>query len=404
MLSILAAAAFGITMLLSLLGTHLMRRLSGPWGLVARPGGHRGHARPTPAGGGVAIVGSIVLCLGGVLAIGAVLNASFGETPPSWLPGNIVNHLAGEHSVLSRAPTLGGLLAGALALHVLGLLDDRRPLPFLLRLGVQGVVAAAVVVLCGVRLTLFIPPAWGWVGGLLSVVWIVLITNAFNFMDNMDGLSAGVGGICCLVLAGVCFNVGQLFVPGTLLVVAGALAGFLVFNFPPAKIFMGDSGSTVVGFLIGSLSLLGTYHSEDAGAPSRFAVFIPVVVLAVPLYDVLTVIVLRLREGRSPFLGDRRHFSHRLCQRGLSVRNAVLTIYLITFITAITATSLTHANVFAAVLSLTQVLAILTVLAVLEHPFVGPSPDREAQNPESTSGAAGTPGRETGEEVEGAET
>jgi UDP-GlcNAc:undecaprenyl-phosphate GlcNAc-1-phosphate transferase len=134
---------------------------------------------------------------------------------------------------------------------------------------------------------------------------------------------------------------------------------------------MGDGGSTVVGYLIGCLSLLGTYYSSTAPhPPAMFSVFIPVVVLAVPLYDVLTVIVLRVREGRSPFQGDRRHFSHRLLGRGLSVRNAVLTIYLITFITAITATFLAYADLFTAVLILIQVLSILTVLAVLEHPFI----------------------------------
>jgi len=247
-------------------------------------------------------------------------------------------------------------------------------------------VAATVVFVFGIGTKLFLPPAWQWAAGLVSVLWIVAITNAFNFMDNMDGLSAGVGLIACIVLAGACFKMGQLFVPGALLVTAGALAGFLLFNFPPAKIFMGDGGSTVVGYLIGCLSLLGTYYStasQQDHQPAVYSVFIPVVVLAVPLYDVLTVIVLRIREGRSPFAGDQRHFSHRLLSRGLSVRNAVLTIYLITFITAITATFLTYADLFTAVLILIQVAAILTVLAVLEHPFV--------RSADETRGAAPPP-------------
>ena len=364
---LLATVAFVTAMAISLVGTAWMRRLSGRWGLIARPGGHRGHDLPTPAGGGVALTAAIVIPLAGVAIIAIVLRGICGDEPPHWIPKTIADSIPG---VLSKLPMLAGLLGGAVVLHVLGVFDDRKPMPFQLRLGVQIAVAATVVFVFGIRMTLFMPESWAWAAGLLSVLWIVLITNAFNFMDNMDGLSGGVGLICSLVLAGMCFNVGQLFVGGALLVLAGSLAGFLVFNFPPAKIYMGDSGSTVVGFMLGCLTLLGTYHSLAARQESVFAVFIPVVVLAVPLYDVLTVIILRLREGRSPFMGDRRHFSHRLISRGLSVRNAVLTIYLITFITAITATFLTQAKPFGAALILIQVLAILTVLAVLEHPFM----------------------------------
>jgi UDP-GlcNAc:undecaprenyl-phosphate GlcNAc-1-phosphate transferase len=374
--TVLAAGAFAAAMALSAAGTAWMRRLSGRWHLVAAPGGHRGHDRPMPAGGGVAILAAVVLPLAAVAVGAAILRWAFGDAPPAWVPQLVARHAAG---VIEKLPMLAGLLGGAVVLHALGLIDDRRDLPFKMRLAVQVAVAATAVFVLGIRVTLFLPPAWQWAAGLASVLWIVAITNAFNFMDNMDGLAAGVGGIVCVALSGACSQLGQLFVPGALLVVAGALAGFLIFNFPPAKIYMGNGGSGVVGYLIGCLSMLGTYYSPAASAqPATYAVLIPLIVLAVPLYDVATVIVLRLREGRSPFVGDRRHLSHRLAARGLSVRNAVLTIYLITFITAVTATSLTRADGFTAALILMQLAAILTVLAVLEHPFLRAEPP-EAQ-------------------------
>ena len=132
---LLTIAAFAAALVISLAGTHLMRRLSGRWGLIAHPGGHRGHARPTPAGGGVAVVAAVVLPLAGVAVLAAVLGAALapkavGETRPDWLPKTVADNIPG---VLAKLPTLAGLLGGAIVLHVLGWIDDRKPLSFLIR-------------------------------------------------------------------------------------------------------------------------------------------------------------------------------------------------------------------------------------------------------------------------------
>ena len=123
---------------------------------------------------------------------------------------------------------------------------------------------------------------------------------------------------------------GSLFVPAVLLVLVGALGGFLVHNRYPARLFMGDAGSNFLGFLLGALTIAGTYFRYERGAIRRYSVLAPLLVMAVPLYDTTSVIVIRIREGRSPFLGDRRHFSHRLVERGLTPPQAVRTIDLVT--------------------------------------------------------------------------
>ncbi|MEL7267603.1 MAG: MraY family glycosyltransferase [Planctomycetota bacterium] len=234
---------------------------------------------------------------------------------------------------MSRLPQLWGIMAAGTVLMLLGLVDDRYGVHWSIRLGVQFVVAAMVVWGLGFSMTVFIPLPW--LTQTLSVLWIVAMINSFNMLDNMDGLSGGVAAIIAAGLATVMMltpdgegGTPQLFVAGLLVVVCGSLLGFLFHNRPPARIFMGDGGSYLVGFLIAVASLLATYAGYRGQTPQ--AVFAPLCLMAVPLYDLCTVLWIRFREGRSPFEGDKSHFSHRLVDLGLSKVQAVLTIYLVT--------------------------------------------------------------------------
>jgi UDP-GlcNAc:undecaprenyl-phosphate GlcNAc-1-phosphate transferase len=256
-----------------------------------------------------------------------------------------------------------GIVAGALILHVVGLIDDRKSLGPGIKLFAQLIVALFVTVVLKIRLLEALPVVLS-VG--LSVVWIVLITNAFNFLDNMDGLSAGVTAVAAAVFAIAAMRAGQMFVPVMAWVVVGASLGFLVFNFSPASIFMGDAGSLVLGYMMAVLTILTTFYDPDQNA-RPFGVLVPVVVLSVPLYDVISVVVHRLRRGDSPFRGDRRHFSHRLVRRGMSERGAVLTIYLATAATALPAIMLPHVDWAGAILLLVQCLCVVIMIAILEH-------------------------------------
>jgi UDP-GlcNAc:undecaprenyl-phosphate GlcNAc-1-phosphate transferase len=278
-----------------------------------------------------------------------------------------------------------GVLAAMLGMHLLGLADDRRALgPFVKLFFQLGITAALVIVMELLArhtpsLRLRAVTALGTVPSILvTVLWIGTITNAFNFLDNMDGLSAGIGAVCTTAFLITALSIEQFFVAALLAMLLGSLVGFLCFNFSPATIFMGDSGSLLIGFLLGVLTVRTTYlpPGEDI-AHGWYALFAPVIVLALPLYDFIVVSIIRLSRGKSPFVGDTNHFSHRLVARGMSRRTAVLCLYLITAATSIAAIILPHVgSTFGAMLIFAQTLLILCVVALLEqHPLPQPPVD-----------------------------
>ena len=350
-----AIAAGGLAFFLSVLATPLAGRVAHRFGMIDYPQRHKAHAQPTPLLGGCAVLAAI---LGPSLLVLAVASDWAANGSPHWLPQSLAMHVPG---LASKTLVALGILLGAVLLHVVGLVDDRRNLSPWLKLGVQIAVAAATVSVLKIRVLELAGPA---VSMIVSTVWLVTVMNAFNFMDNMDGLCAGVAMICAAALLGGAVSLGQLFVAGWLCLLIGSLGGFLVYNFAPAKIFMGDAGSLVVGYLLGVLSCLTSY--VQSGQSELYGVFAPIVLLAVPVYDAASVILLRLKERRNPMVGDRRHLSHRLLRRGMKVRSAVGTIYLCTLATAIGASLLPHADPVGAVLVFCQTLAVLALIALLE--------------------------------------
>ncbi len=182
----------------------------------------------------------------------------------------------------------------------------------------------------------------------------------------MDGLAAGIAVIASSILFTAAAMSGQVFVGGLAIVFIGTLLGFLVFNFPPAKIFMGDAGSLVVGFFVAILTLRTDYYHE-AESGRWYAVFMPLIVMAVPLYDFISVTLLRVSQGKSPFVGDTQHFSHRLKRRGLTDRQTVLTLYLATLCTGLGAAFLYQVNLIGAILIFTQTFMILAIIAIFEN-------------------------------------
>lgn len=276
-------------------------------------------------------------------------------------------HVEGVRDKLS---SLWMLLGAATTMMVLGLVDDFRGLHWTFRLGVQAAVAAFCVWRWEeLRLSMFMDAPV--LTGALSVLWIMALVNSFNMLDNMDGLSGGVAAISSAMLAAVLLAMPdpetgspQLFVAGFLLVIVGALLGFLWHNRPPARIFMGDAGSYFVGFCMATATLLATFAGYQSA--TRHSILAPLCVLAVPLYDMTTVLWIRLREGRSPFEGDKSHFSHRLVELGMTKPQAVATIYLTTATCGLGALLLHQVNQFGAAVIVLLVLCILALIAVLE--------------------------------------
>lgn len=354
------AAAGAISVLLTPLMKTLARRLD----FVDHPTGrgeHKTHATPTPYGGGIAIFWGITL----PIVILLITAWSLADTGPGWWPwldAKVPNWLDWLGGVRLKTPSALAILAGGTVLHVMGLLDDRRPLSPAIKLVLQVLVALVLTGGFGIRAGEFLGSV---ASVLLTSLWIVALTNAFNFMDNMDGLSAGVAAIASFVLAVCALRAGQVFVPCFMLLVTGAVLGFLIYNFPPASIFMGDGGSLIVGYFLAVAAVLVTYY-DPAQQREPAGVLLPLIVFAIPLYDALSVIFRRIRAGKSIFHSDRGHFSHRLVKLGMSRTAAALTIYLATLATALPAVMLPHAAWWQAGLIFGQCLCVVAIIAILE--------------------------------------
>ncbi len=336
--------------------TPIVRKLAPSLGLIDLPGHRKVHVQPTPRGGGIAIF------LGWFLTSAAVtLAVVFGSDGPD----SALATLRWEPSESSqRLLQFSAIAIGAVVLFLTGLADDRWNLSWKFRLGLQLSVAVGVV-LCGVRATVFVSQPW--VGFLATVLWILVLTNAMNFLDNMDALSAGIGLIASLVFASILVlfvREPTLHVALPLVLLAGSLLGFLAWNRPPASIFMGDCGSNLIGFLLATLTVTGTFYERSG---SRHVMLAPLCVMAVPLYDFCTVIFIRLMQGRSPFHGDKSHFSHRLVELGLHPVYAVLTIHLTTAMTGLGALLLYKvADWTGAAIVVALIFCVLSVIAILE--------------------------------------
>ena len=250
-----------------------------------------------------------------------------------------------------------GILLGAVIIIILGVLDDILTLKALPKFLVQ-LVAAVIVVLHGCRIEHFLGfslPAW--LSYPISVIWIVAITNAVNFIDGLDGLAAGVSAIS----AGTMLVVALLLVPdGTAMIsaillagIVGACIGFIPFNFNPASIFMGDTGSTFLGFMLASVSIFGLFKTY---AVISFAV--PFLVLGLPIFDICFAVIRRLAKGQSPMHADRGHVHHRLIDMGFSQKQAVAISYLLSAILGLSAVVLTDRGEIQALIFLAAVVVV----------------------------------------------
>ena len=359
---------FGGACVLSLCGTWIALRLGRRFGTLDTapiPSQVKEAARPIPNTGGIGI--ALALWLPMLIGLIGVMVLDAGSFTGVLEP---VQSVWGD--LQDRVGLGWALLLCIVGLHVLGLVDDRRPMGAWVKLIIMVVPAVIFAMFFDTRLLTMLD---GYVGGawlsiVLTVVWIVAITNAMNFIDNMDGLSAGIGAIAGgLFLIAAILN-AQWFIGVILALLVGGCVGFLVFNFPPAKIFMGDGGSLVIGFVLAITTVRTTYIPVDGSGPMAggwYAVLMPVAVLAVPLYDFVTVTVIRISQGKSPFVGDLQHFSHRLRDRGLGNRGTILVIYALTACSGIAGILLTRASAWEAAMLGGQVLMVLGALALFEY-------------------------------------
>jgi len=349
---------FDVSFILALLLTPIFKRLSFQWGYVDQPNLERKiHTQAMPLLGGVAVFSAFALNV--LFNYLVVLPAAMRIDLPFLDLEDLRVHIEGALSVWRKLVVLvvgGGLMVG------LGMYDDKYELGARAKLLGQ-VVIALLVWSAGMRITLFLHNDIASL--VLTVLWIVTITNAMNFLDNMDGLCAGIGLVCGLVFAFIAGMQGQYFVCVTGMALAGVLLGFLPHNFKPARIFLGDAGSHFVGYMLAVLPVMGTFYRP--GEQTHLPVLIPLLVLAVPLFDLVMVMWIRIRRGEPVYIGDRNHISHRLVRLGLPQSWAVTLIYLITLTMGLGATVLLWSDITGALIIIVQSICILAIVTLLER-------------------------------------
>jgi len=305
-------AAFMGAFLTTLLALPLWRKWCLRVNLVDDPGQRKIHDAPVPLAGGFAVLTGILL----PLVTGAIfLKLGIVKIPFASL---IV------HGINRRAIELAVIVFGAIAITVLGWLDDKHELKPLPKFTGQLLVAVAVALACK-RITLFVPSLT--FSYAITILWLLTVINAFNFMDNMNGLCAGLGAIGALLFAIIAASNGEYLVALIAFLMCGALIGFLPWNFPNARAFLGDAGSHLVGYLLAVMAILPHFYTKQN--PRPLAVLSPLLVLAVPLADLAWVVILRTRARKPFWIGDTNHLSHRLVRAGFSQTHAVLVIWLI---------------------------------------------------------------------------
>lgn len=306
------AAAFLGAFATSLLALPLWRQWCLRTNLVDDPGHRKIHTSPIPLAGGLAVLTGILLPLGA----GAML-----------LKLNVVQVSAAAsilHGLDRRAVELGVLALGAVAITLLGWLDDKHELKALPKFIGQLLIAVAVAAACK-RITLFVhSDVFSYA---ITILWLLAVINAFNFMDNMNGLCAGLGALGAFHFALIAAAKGEYLVAITGFLMCGALVGFLPWNFPNARAFLGDAGSHLVGYLLAVMAILPHFYTRQE--PHPLAVLAPLLVLAIPLLDLAQVSLFRTLNQKPFWIGDTNHLSHRLTRAGLSQVQAVLILWLL---------------------------------------------------------------------------
>jgi len=286
---------FFIALSITALIIPLLARVAGIIGLNDSPGPRKVHSTPVPRVGGIA------------MTVGMAIALLFGT---------------------DLAPELVAPAIAVLVLLVFGVLDDRCDLDYRVKFGGQLLAILLCLLLSDLRIdsitldTRYALPAWS--STILTLVFLLGVTNAVNLSDGLDGLAGGMALLCICGIALMALSGGNLPVVGVALVMAGAIIGFLRFNTHPARVFMGDCGSQILGFAMGWLAILTTQAETTAVSAA-----LPLLLIGVPIVDTLSVIYLRLRDGRSPFSADRNHLHHRLLALGLRHAEAVSTVYLL---------------------------------------------------------------------------
>ena len=330
-------AAFFLSGILSFVLTPLVKRLAYRIGAIDVPkDGRRMHKQPTPRLGGLAIFGAFLLAV-----------AVTGRLTPQRI----------------------WILVGAAVIVILGVFDDRNALGAKFKFVIQIVAAAIPVLFGGLRIAMFTNPFLfsdelylnlGALSAPITILWIVAITNAVNLIDGLDGLAVGVSSIASMTMLAVALFIGETEIAVLLAALAGACVGFMPYNLNPATIFMGDTGSTLLGYMLATLSIQGLFKVY---AIISFAV--PFLILGLPIFDTAFAILRRVLSGRSPLSPDRGHVHHRLIDMGFNQKQAVAILYIVSVVLGLIAVVLTTSGELRA-----MVLVVALIIGLIVSGFL----------------------------------
>ena len=338
---------------LSLLLTPFFGMLARKTGFLDIPANnHKQHRNATPLLGGAAMFSAWIISVsGGLLALklGLFSGVSFISAA---MPG-----------MFSAIPQLAVIVSGAALAVLLGVWDDKYAMSASAKFAGQFIIALLVTLFGGVRLNIFIDNQL--ITGAVTMFWIMLMMNSINFFDNMDGLAAGVIAIALGIFSAIAALNGQFFIAAIAALSCGVCCGFWFYNAAPAKIFMGDSGSHFLGFLAAVIAAETSFF-DISFSLSRFPVLIPLLVLALPLFDTMMVVVIRTLNKKPFWIGDHNHISHRFVRMGLSRPQAVLLVHLLSLSIGLTAFPVFWGDFKTAAILVFQALLQLTVVTILQ--------------------------------------
>lgn len=353
---IIYALVFTGGFLLCMIATLCFRKLAHISGFLDRPAAnHKGHSQATALLGGAAMFSAWLICI----VSGVVLVCC--EMIPQFFEETLSSHSGGFR--YAAAKQLSFIVLGALLAVILGLIDDKWALKAKWKFLGQFVVALIAVIPGGVRINFFVPGELS--GILLSVFWIMLMMNSINFFDNMDGLAAGTIAIAMAFFMIFAALNQEFFFAVFAALNFGVCCGFWIFNSNPATIFMGDSGSHFIGYLAAVVAAGVTYFDKSVSL-SRFPVLIPLMILALPLFDTFMVVLIRTLNRKPFWIGDHNHISHRFVRMGLNRKNAVRLVHLLSLNIALGTLPVFWGDFRTAAILVVQVLILLVIITILQ--------------------------------------
>ena len=350
------AVVFIVAAALSLALTPVCQKLASITGMMDIPKcqDHKLHSKATPLLGGLAIFLAWIITVGvGYLASGGI--------PFQGVERDVTDSLGGMHTVGHEFLVI--CLCSAAAL-ILGLCDDKLALKAGTKLLFQFLIAAAVVTWGGVRISVFVSNSF--ITWWMTVFWILVIFSSINFFDNMDGLAVGTATIAFSFFTMAAAANQQFFVATLGASCAGAALGFWFFNHSPASIFMGDAGSHFIGFMLAVISAKVTYYNP-AISTTHLTVLIPVFILAVPLFDTLAVVIIRLYNHKPIYVGDHNHISHRFLHMGMTRKTAVLLVHLTALVSGLGVLPLLWGDERTCAVLLVQGVTFIALLSILQY-------------------------------------